>query len=53
MKVTAVTDSYHPTSDGVVVAVDAYTKALSTVGIDCEIITPDPGDDKDWMPVMR
>ena len=47
MKVAAVTDSYHPTSDGVVVAVDAYTKALSTMGIDCEIIAPDPGDDKD------
>lgn len=47
MKVTAVTDSYHPTSDGVVVAVDAYSKALSTVGIDCEIIAPDSGNDKD------
>ena len=49
MKIAAVTDSYHPTSDGVVVAVDAYTKALNTVGIDCEIIAPDPGDEKDRM----
>ena len=47
MKVAAITDSYHPTSDGVVVAVDAYTKALKTVGIESEIIAPDPGNDKD------
>ena len=47
MKVAAVTDSYHPTSDGVVVAVDTYCKALSTVGIESEIVAPDPGDEKD------
>lgn len=47
MKVAAITDSYHPTSDGVVVAVDAYCKALSTVGIESEIIAPDPGNEKD------
>ena len=47
MKVADVTDSYHPTSDGVVVAVDAYVKALKTVGIDSEIIAPDPGNEKD------
>lgn len=47
MKVAAVTDSYHPTSDGVVVAVDAYTRALSTVGIDSKIIAPDPGNEGD------
>ena len=27
MKIAAVTDSYQPTRDGVVVAVDTYTKA--------------------------
>ena len=47
MKVAAITDSYHPTSDGVVVAADAYCKALSTVGIESEIIAPDPGNEKD------
>jgi len=47
MKVAAVTDSYHPTSDGVVVAVDAYVKALASVGIESEIVAPDPGDEKD------
>ena len=47
MKVAAVTDSYHPTSDGVVVAVDTYTKALATVGIESEIVAPDPGNEKD------
>ena len=47
MKVLDVTDSYHPTSDGVVVAVDAYVKALKTVGIDSEILAPDPGTEKD------
>ena len=47
MKVAAITDSYHPTSDGVVVAVDAYCKALSTAGIESEIIAPDPGNEKD------
>ena len=47
MKVAAVTDSYHPTSDGVVVAVDTYTRALWTVGIESEIVAPDPGNEKD------
>ena len=47
MKVAAVTDSYHPTSDGVVVAVDAYCKALDTVGVKSEIIAPDPGNEED------
>lgn len=46
MKVASVTDSYHPTSDGVVVAVDVYTKALDSVGIDSEIVAPDPGNGK-------
>lgn len=49
MKIAAVTDSYHPTSDGVVVAVDTYTKALKTVGIETEIVAPDPGSEKDRM----
>ena len=47
MKVVAVTDSYHPTSDGVVVAVDTYVRSLDTVGIDSEIVAPDPGDEKE------
>lgn len=47
MKVAAVTDSYHPTSDGVVVAVDAYGRALSTIGIESAVIAPDPGDEKE------
>ena len=47
MKVAAVTDSYHPTSDGVVVAVDTYVKALKTINIESEIVAPDPGNEKD------
>ncbi len=53
MKIAAVTDSYHPTSDGVVVAVDTYTKALKTVGIETEIVAPDPGSEKDRMEGVR
>ena len=53
MKIAAVTDSYHPTSDGVVVAVDTYTKALKTVGIETEIVAPDPGDEKDRIEGVR
>ena len=45
MKVAAVTDSYHPTSDGVVVAVDTYCRALSSAGVESEIVAPDPGDE--------
>lgn len=47
MKVLAVTDSYHPTSDGVVVAVDVYTKSLAAAGIETKIWAPDPGNEKD------
>ena len=47
MKVAAVTDSYHPTSDGVVVAVDTYCKVLQTVGIESEIVAPDPIKEED------
>ena len=46
MKVVAVTDSYHPTSDGVVVAVDTYVRSLDTIGIESTVIAPDPGDEK-------
>jgi 1,2-diacylglycerol 3-alpha-glucosyltransferase len=53
MKIAAVTDSYHPTSDGVVVAVDTYTKALKTVGIESEIVAPDPGSEKDRIEGVR
>ena len=53
MKVAAVTDSYHPTSDGVVVAVDAYVKALASVGVESEIVAPDPGTDKDRIEGVR
>lgn len=47
MKIAAITDSYHPTSDGVVVAVDTYCKALQTIGIESEIVAPDPKCEKD------
>ena len=53
MKVVAVTDSYHPTSDGVVVAVDTYVRSLDTVGIESAIIAPDPGDEKDRIDGVR
>ena len=53
MKIAAVTDSYHPTSDGVVVAVDTYTKSLKTVGIESEIVAPDPGSEKDRIEGVR
>ena len=46
MRVVAVTDSYHPTSDGVVVAVDTYVRSLDTIGIESTVIAPDPGDEK-------
>ena len=53
MRVVAVTDSYHPTSDGVVVAVDTYVRSLDTVGIESAIIAPDPGDKKDRIDGVR
>lgn len=47
MKVAVFTDSYHPSVDGVVAAVDIYSRSLKSVGIDSEIIAPDPGDEKE------
>lgn len=47
MKVLNITDSYHPTIDGVVLAVDTYSRLLRKVGIESEIIAPDPCDKKE------
>lgn len=47
MKVLNITDSYHPTVDGVALAVNTYSRLLRKIGIESEIIAPDPGDKKD------
>ncbi len=43
MKVAIVTDSYHPTRDGVVSSIDTVKHIFDTNGIENEIIAPDPG----------
>lgn len=45
MKVAIVTDSYHPTRDGVVSSIDTVKYIFDTNGIENEIIAPDPGEE--------
>ena len=45
MKVAIVTDSYHPTRDGVVSSIDTVKYIFDTNGVESEIIAPDPGKD--------
>ena len=46
MRLAFVTDSYHPTIDGVVSIVDSISKTLREMGHEVFIIAPDPGKDK-------
>lgn len=50
MKIAIVTDSYHPTRDGVVACIDVMKNVYDKVGIESEIIAPDPGDEKERRP---
>ncbi len=43
MKVAIVTDSYHPTRDGVVACIDIMEDVLTSNGVETQIIAPDPG----------
>ncbi len=43
MKVAIVTDSYHPTRDGVVACIDIMEGVLNSNGVETQIIAPDPG----------
>ena len=45
MRVAIVTDSYHPTRDGVVACIDIMDDVLTKEGVDIRIIAPDPGKD--------
>lgn len=44
MRVLLMTDSYHPTIDGMVFVVDSVRKSLEKLGHDVFIIAPDPGE---------
>ena len=43
MRIAMVTDSYHPTKDGVVTSVDITKKALEKKGHQVFVVAPDPG----------
>lgn len=43
MRVAIVTDSYHPTRDGVVACIDIMDDVLTSNGIETRIVAPDPG----------
>ena len=47
MKIAIVTDSYHPTRDGVVASIDTVNGILRDHGVETEIVAPDPGNDDD------
>ncbi len=49
MKVAIVTDSYHPTRDGVVASIDTVNGILRDHGVETEIVAPDPGKEEDRM----
>ena len=44
MRIAFVTDSYHPTIDGVVTIVDIIRDSLVKLGHEVFIIAPDPGE---------
>lgn len=50
MRILIMTDSFHPTTDGVAVAVEVTRKALTEMGHEVYVIAPDPGDEKDRLP---
>ncbi|MBO5669721.1 MAG: hypothetical protein J6R75_05090 [Candidatus Methanomethylophilaceae archaeon] len=43
MRIAFVTDSYHPTIDGVVTIVDSIRDSLVALGHEVVILAPDPG----------
>lgn len=46
MRIAFVTDSYHPTIDGVVTIVDSIRDSLVTLGHEVFIVAPDPGEEQ-------
>lgn len=53
MRVAIVTDSYHPTKDGVVASVDITKACFDANGIESVIIAPDPGREEDRIDGVR
>lgn len=47
MKVAIVTDSFHPTRDGVVACIDVMKSLFDSNGIESVIVAPDPGRPED------
>ena len=45
MRIAFVTDSYHPTIDGVVTIVDSIRDSLVALGHEVVIVAPDPGEE--------
>ena len=45
MRIAFVTDSYHPTVDGVVTIVDSIKDSLEMLGHEVVIVAPDPGEE--------
>ena len=45
MRIAFVTDSYHPTIDGVVTIVDSIKDSLENLGHEVFIVAPDPGEE--------
>lgn len=43
LRIVLLTDSYHPTVDGMVFVVDSEKKALERLGHQVFIVAPDPG----------
>ena len=44
MRIAMVTDSYHPTKDGVVTSITITQRALEALGHEVFIVAPDPGE---------
>jgi len=44
MRIAMITDSYHPTRDGVVTSVDITKKGLEDLGHEVVVVAPDPGE---------
>ena len=49
MRIAMITDSYHPTKDGVVTSLDITKGVLESIGHEVSVIAPDPGE-KDRIP---
>ncbi|MCL1984315.1 MAG: glycosyltransferase [Methanomassiliicoccaceae archaeon] len=46
MRIAMVTDSYHPTRDGVVTSIDIAKEGLEKLGHEVVVIAPDPGEEQ-------